>query len=117
MIYTEDQKKVRDQCARSCFVAMENPNAIIPEKFRSWADGYIKDCEPVRAWMLFISMVEVANKRKEQQNLKEEGLDKETLKQRAYLAKMVEISEPGNKHEYWKKATPKPGNPYHTSNR
>lgn len=102
MIYTEDQKKIRDAAGMMCLVAMGNPNTIMPEKFRPWATGYIKDDEPVRAWMLFIGTVETASKRKEQQKLKDEGQDKATLKQRAYLTKMIEISNPGQQHEYWK---------------
>jgi len=50
--------------------------------------------------MLWISTVEIADKRKERQKLKDEGLDKPTLERRAYIARMIEESNPGQDPRY-----------------
>ena len=103
MIYSEDQKKIRDACARICVMVGQPPNAIAPEKYRSWVcKSFVKKEEPVRAWMLWIGTIEAAAKRKEWLKLKKKGQDKETLEMRAYIAKLIEETnpKPQKKHEY-----------------
>ena len=96
MIYSENQKKIRDACGRICFTVGQKPNAIAPEKYRSWALGYLKDNEPVRAWMLWLPTMLIANDRRNQPSVE----DQLKIERREYIARMIEESNPGQDPRY-----------------
>ncbi len=97
MIYSEEQKRISHVCGRICFILGQGPNAIAPEKYRSWAKEYLKDGEPVRAWMLWLPTVLLNEDRKNRPN--KEELD--AAKCREYIARMIAETDPeSKKHDY-----------------
>lgn len=104
-------KTIEQQCRTICLTGGYDPDGIAAQEIQDMAFSYPVGSDGlVKVWMQWITTVEGGIDRKDSPSREE----REKEECRAYLAKMVEISEPGNRHEYWPDT--KHGNIYHTSN-
>jgi len=91
-------KSIEDQCREICLTGGYDPDGIAAQEWQDMLFGYPLGPDGlVRVWMTWITTIEASEKR---DNNPHKPHDPEKKKRQAYIARMIEESNPGQDPRY-----------------